>query len=45
MNGKTKSVNRGKIQIQSEGAEAYYKNIEIKPISKFPRKYKRQAKL
>ncbi|WP_159951258.1 ThuA domain-containing protein [Polaribacter septentrionalilitoris] len=43
--GKTFSVKRGKIQIQSEGAEAYYKNIKIQPVSKFPRKYKRQAKL
>lgn len=42
---KTKSISRGKIQIQSEAAEGYYKNIQIKPIVKFPKKYKRQAKL
>ncbi|AUP81682.1 DUF1080 domain-containing protein [Flavivirga eckloniae] len=34
--GKTIPVTRGKIQIQSEAAEVYYKNIQIKPISKFP---------
>ena len=45
INGKTIPVNSGKLQIQSEAAEAFYKNIKIKPISKFPKKYKRQAKL
>lgn len=43
--GKTLPIERGKIQIQSEAAETYYKNIQIKPISKFPKKFKRQAKL
>ncbi|WP_245949321.1 ThuA domain-containing protein [Lutibacter citreus] len=43
--GKTTPIESGKIQIQSEAAESYYKNIQIKPINKFPRKYKKQAKL
>ncbi|WP_258848499.1 ThuA domain-containing protein [Polaribacter sp. WD7] len=45
IDGKTRSISSGKIQIQSEAAEAYYKDIIIKPIVKFPKKYKRQAKL
>lgn len=43
--GETKAIDRGKIQIQSEAAETYYKNIQIKPVNKFPKKYKKQAKL
>ncbi|MCM8532746.1 MAG: DUF1080 domain-containing protein [Lentisphaeraceae bacterium] len=36
-NGKGRiPLTSGRIQIQSEGAEAYYKNIEIKKIKKFP---------
>jgi len=27
---------KGKIQIQSEGAEVYYRNIKIRPINKIP---------
>ena len=45
LDGKTIPIESGKIQIQSEAAETYYKNIQIKPVSKFPRKYKKQAKL
>lgn len=33
---------KGKIQIQSEGAEAFYKNIQMKQITKIPNKYKKQ---
>lgn len=40
INGKEIPVTRGKIQIQSEAAETYYKNITITPITKFPRKFK-----
>jgi len=29
-------LTRGKIQIQSEGAEVYYRNISIRPISEIP---------
>ncbi|MCC2544874.1 ThuA domain-containing protein [Hymenobacter sp. BT175] len=30
----------GKIQIQSEGAEAYYRNVQIRPISAIPLEYR-----
>ena len=32
-------VTKGKIQIQSEAAEVYYKNLSITPITSFPKKY------
>ena len=32
----------GKIQLQSEGAEAYYKDIKIRTIQAVPGKYKKQ---
>jgi hypothetical protein len=31
-NGSASPLTKGKLQIQSEGAEVYYKNIRIKPI-------------
>ncbi|MES2478838.1 MAG: DUF1080 domain-containing protein [Bacteroidota bacterium] len=31
---------KGKIQIQSEGAEAYFRNIQIKPITQIPEPYR-----
>jgi len=31
-------LTKGKIQIQSEGAEVYYRNIRIRPIDKIPAK-------
>jgi hypothetical protein len=34
--GTTKPLTGGKIQFQSEGAEAYYRNIEIKKLDKLP---------
>ncbi|WP_233558501.1 ThuA domain-containing protein [Aquimarina sp. BL5] len=40
--GKTIPATRGKIQIQSEAAEVFYKNIKITPITKFPETYKNQ---
>tara|TARA_R110002126_G_scaffold291731_2_gene456138 strand:- start:8378 stop:9985 length:1608 start_codon:yes stop_codon:yes gene_type:complete len=40
IDGKTIPVTKGKIQIQSEAAEVYYKNIKISQITKFPSKYK-----
>jgi type 1 glutamine amidotransferase len=40
VDGKTVPAAKGKIQIQSEAAEVYYKNIIISPITKFPSKYK-----
>ena len=36
------SLTKGKIQIQSEGAEVFYKNIQIKSIDAVPKKYKKQ---
>ncbi|MEO7309277.1 MAG: ThuA domain-containing protein [Chitinophagaceae bacterium] len=35
-------ANKGLIQIQSEGAEAYYKNIQIETISQFPKHVRKQ---
>lgn len=33
-------LDEGKIQLQSEAGEAFFKNIEIKPISAIPNEYK-----
>ncbi|MFV9551368.1 ThuA domain-containing protein [Algibacter sp. PT7-4] len=35
-------LTKGRIQIQSEGAEIYYKNIQIQTINDIPRKYKKK---
>ena len=32
-------LTKGKIQLQAEGAEIFYKNIRIQPISELPKKY------
>jgi hypothetical protein len=37
--GRTVSLERGKIQLQSEWAEVFYRNIEIRPIKSFPKEY------
>ncbi len=37
-------LTKGKIQIQSEAAEVFYKNVQIKSITNLPRKYKKQVK-
>ncbi len=34
--GTSKPLTSGKIQFQSEGAECYYRNIEIKKLEKLP---------
>ena len=34
--GKEQPLTAGQIQLQSEGAEVYYRNIEIMPLSKMP---------
>jgi hypothetical protein len=34
--GKVSSLSRGRIQLQSEGAEVFYKRIKIQPISRIP---------
>jgi type 1 glutamine amidotransferase len=33
-------LTNGKIQLQSEGAEAYYRNIQIRPITAIPAEYR-----
>ncbi len=35
-NGKVSSLKKGKLQIQSEGAEVFYKQIKIKPLHAIP---------
>ncbi|NJB81614.1 ThuA domain-containing protein [Wenyingzhuangia aestuarii] len=37
-------LTRGRIQIQSEGAEVYYKDIKIKSVDGIPSKYKKYLK-
>ena len=37
--GATTTLEKGRIQIQSEGAEAYYRNIFIRPITEIPEQY------
>ena len=34
VDGKYVPLNRGKLQIQSEGAETFYRNIQIKALDK-----------
>lgn len=43
-NGKWIPSTKGLIQIQSEAAEAYYKNIQIQSISSFPKSILKQIK-
>ncbi|WP_299671493.1 ThuA domain-containing protein [uncultured Polaribacter sp.] len=43
--GKIVPLTKGKIQIQSEAAEVFYKNIQIKTINSIPRKFQKQIKL
>jgi len=44
IDGEEIELTSGKIQLQSEGAEGYYKDIEIKAIKSFPKKIKKQIK-
>jgi 3-keto-disaccharide hydrolase len=37
--GKEAPLTRGKIQIQSEGAEVFYRNIAVRPLTKIPDEY------
>ena len=39
VDGKDVSLTKGVIQLQSEGAEIYFRNIEIRPINKIPAEY------
>ncbi|MEM6829334.1 MAG: DUF1080 domain-containing protein [Bacteroidota bacterium] len=43
--GAEEPLTKGKIQLQSEGAEAYYKNVQIKAATKFPKAYLKQAEI
>jgi len=43
--GQPQLLSAGQIQIQSEGAEAYYRDIKIKPITDFPGKIREAAGL
>jgi type 1 glutamine amidotransferase len=38
-------LTEGRIQIQSEAAEVYYKDAKIKSINRIPKKFKKQTKL
>ncbi|NNF32621.1 MAG: DUF1080 domain-containing protein, partial [Saprospiraceae bacterium] len=38
-----KKLTSGQIQLQSEAAECFMKDIHIRPISKFPDKLKNEA--
>lgn len=44
-NGKESPLKKGKIQLQSEGAEIFYKGIKLQQISQIPADIKRQAGL
>ncbi len=37
--GKEIPLTKGKIQLQAEGAEIYFKNIRIRPLKKLPKEY------
>ena len=37
--GKVSPMTGGKIQLQSEGAEVFYRNIKIQPVSRLPKVY------
>lgn len=45
LNGEWQAMTSGKIQIQSEAAEIFYKGMKIKSIQSFPKKYKQEAGL
>jgi hypothetical protein len=38
-NGRQQPLNKGKIQLQSEGAEVFYRDIMIKPIKRIPKEF------
>lgn len=44
VDGQARPLTSGKIQIQSEAAEAYYRNIRIRSISQLPGKFARQMR-
>jgi 3-keto-disaccharide hydrolase len=38
--GGTAPLTKGRLQIQTEGAEVFYRNIEVRPITEFPKAYR-----
>lgn len=42
--GREEPVSRGRIQIQSEGAETYFRHIRLRPITKIPAEYREQRR-
>jgi len=42
-NDKGEILDKGQIQIQSEAAECYYKNLTLTPIKKFPKKVRKKV--
>jgi hypothetical protein len=38
--GERAPLTRGRFQIQSEGAEVFYRNIVVRPVTDFPAAYK-----
>lgn len=42
VDGIGQSLTKGKIQIQSEAAEVYYKNIKVRTVNKLPKPYAKQ---
>ena len=38
--GGTAPLTKGRFQIQTEGAEVFYRNIEVRPITEFPKAYR-----
>ena len=43
-NDKGEILNKGQIQIQSEAAECYYKDLTLSSIKKFPKKIRKQVR-
>ncbi len=39
VDGKEVPLTKGKIQLQSEGAEVFYRNIAVRPIKEIPDEY------
>ena len=41
VDGQKKPLSKGNIQLQSEGAEVFFRNMEIRPVEKIPEEYLR----
>jgi hypothetical protein len=39
LDGRLVALRRGRIQLQSEGAEVFYRKIEVRPMEAFPKEY------